>query len=158
MTSAALDRLQTQIRAAFADVPRPPDTQFTDATSGEEYDEASAFFGKTPSQLEHGHLVAYREVLFWFTPEAFHYFLPAFLLQAVAREDPHALYVDLILQLLMDPDDAFARARWRRLSEPQSVALRAWLQWLLEKEPPASSDHARAQWAIELLEQGAFRR
>ena len=158
MTPAERDRLQAELRAAFAEVPRPSNARFTETTSGEEYEEASAFFGQTPEQVGHAQLVQYREVLFWFTPEAFHYFLPAFLREAVARDDPDALYVDMIVRLLMEPDDAFARARWKRLSDLQNRALHAWLAWLRDQQAPESSARAELEWALLMLEKDAFRR
>lgn len=140
------------IEGAFENVERPDDKDYTSSKGGEAYEESSEFFGKDWQSLSPSFLEKYRGVLHWFTPEAFQYYLPAFLKTAVATNDQYALYVHTVLFLLRpgpDGHEEFRKARWSRLTEKQIGALRAWLDWLLEK---AVSDRILAAEVREALD------
>lgn len=123
-----------QIDNAFADVERPDDKDYTRSNGGEAYEETAAFFGRNRGALAADFLETHRGVMHWFTPEAFHYYLPAFLSAAVETDDPYALYVHTILFLLRpNSHQDFRRARWSKLDDKQIDALRAWLRWLLDR-------------------------
>jgi hypothetical protein len=149
---SALDktRLRESIADAFAQVPRPAERDYTADVGGEGYEESSAFFGKRWQELAPDFLHTYRDVLFWFTPAAFHYYLPAFLRASLDTDDPNAIYVGTLLSLLRaDAEDSFSRARWGRLNDAQIAVLRDWLGWLAGKAPP---DHVLEREVSEAME------
>jgi len=69
------------IETAFADVPYPGDDNIADHQDCLECDEVRAFFrGKSWRDLKFPELRDYSQSLPLFTPQAFHYFLPGYLL------------------------------------------------------------------------------
>jgi len=135
--SMSKDVLKT-IEAAFGDT-APPAPDELCATSGDEaFEDAEPFQGRHWRSMDPDVLEAHRDVLFWFTPEAFHYYLPSFL--KAGLEQPGAVFVINLLQLLRPPDDrtlaAFRRRRWSRLSVEQGKALDDWLSWLMGQAKP----------------------
>ncbi|MCA9681975.1 MAG: hypothetical protein KC457_07245 [Myxococcales bacterium] len=137
------------IEEAFSEVERPDDRNYT-TSKGEAYEEASEYFGRTREELSPEFLEQNRGVIFWFTPEAFLYYLPAFLRASVETDDEDALYIHSFLFLLRPNDqEDFARARWGLLNDKQVTALREWLEWLRDK---ASNDKILRNEAEEALE------
>lgn len=137
---------------AFASVPRPADRDYTTDAGGEGLEESSAFFGKDWRGLMPDFLHTYRDVLFWFTPSAFHYYLPAFLCASLDVDVKSSIYVDTLLRLLRaDAEDSFSRERWGRLSEEQIGVLEDWLDWLAleaSSDPGFARDVSEAREAV----------
>jgi hypothetical protein len=146
--------LNEAIATAFADVTRPKDEDYTTSPRGDEaYEESQQFWGRDWRTLEPDFLATYRDVLFWFTPQAFHYYLPAFLTIPVATDDETPIYVVTILQLLRAiAKPSFCRERWRMLDDGQVAVLHDWLRWLLTKAPPSGVFHDEITEAIAVIQ------
>jgi hypothetical protein len=116
----------------------PAETSLTTSRGDEELEDTKPFRGKNWEDLDPDILPRYQYALFWFTPEAFHYYLPAFLRAGVTT--PHAVYVTTLLQLLQPTNDhtlaKFRKERWGLLTDPQIEALEQWLYWLLGQTKP----------------------
>jgi hypothetical protein len=129
--------VEEQIVAAFADVPAPDEGRLHDRST-EAAADCEPFQGKRWQEVPAEVLDRHQYALFWFTPEAYHYYLPAFLRAGLVA--PDAVFVLSILQQLMPTDNEararFRQARWGRLSPAQLAALQQWLQWLHEQAPP----------------------
>lgn len=147
-------KLTDAIAKAFAQVPRPEDKDYTSSTGGEDYEESSQFFGKDWHTLSPDFLHTYRDVLFWFKPEAFLYYLPAFLNASIVADDENAIYVHTILQLLKKKsENSFSRARWGQLSDDQIRVLHEWLKWVLSKAPPGGVFAGEINEAIDTIKE-----
>ena len=78
---AAPPELAEEIRSAFRGQPYPPGKWLTREGSGDEWcDCGLEFTGLNWETLHPDFLEAHHESLIWFTDEAYHYFLPAYLL------------------------------------------------------------------------------
>ncbi len=126
--------LEKKIQEAFAEVPQPPEDDLCASFGDEALEDTEPFKGKEWQELRDVELLdEFQYALFWFTPEAFRYYLPAFLLGGFQK--PNAVFVLTILQLLWPGDDeesaVFRKQRWGLLSEEQRAALQEWLSWLL---------------------------
>src|SRR5262245_36150941 len=132
--------VRQRIERAFAEVPRPPDDRICGTYGDEARDDTEPFKGRDWRDLEPDLLEFYHYALVWFTPEAFHYYLPAFLIGGL--DHPDAIYVVSVLQMLRpneDPSlDPFSRARWQQLNDEQIGAVEEWLVWLLGQARPES--------------------
>ncbi len=122
------------INEAFVNVPFPKAEELAASGGDEASAEANAFRGKLWHELSAGFLHRNRDALFWFTPEAFHYYLPAYLTACVETEDINALYVHNVLSFLRPPENEtlahFRRERLSMLSHKQLDVLEKWLEWL----------------------------
>jgi hypothetical protein len=128
------------IERAFATVHRPSDENLCASVGYEELKDTEPFRGRDWRDLDPAVLLRHQYALFWFTPEAFHYYLPAFLIAGIQR--PRALYVITLLQILRPTKGAaaaaFARERWTLLTNSQIQALEEWLSWLLSQAKPGA--------------------
>jgi hypothetical protein len=128
------------IERSFAQVPRPSDEDLVESPGHEELEDTEPFRGKAWDEIGHPTLLRHQYALFWFTPEAFHYFLPAFL--CAALDNPGSLYTTTILQFLSPTDDktlaTFAKERWSLLTDAQIQALDEWLSYLLLRAKPGA--------------------
>ena len=120
---------------AFHDVSQPASEQLTASRDEEAREDVAYFAGKNWYELDdHTALDVYQYALFWFTPEAFHYYLPAFL--AAAPDHPDALYVITLGQLLSTTSDPilaeFRKDRWSRLTSMQWEEVRKQLRLVLQ--------------------------
>jgi len=126
------------IERAFRDALQPEE-RLTDATSGEPVDDTEPFKGKRWQEINSEILSRHHYALSWFTPEAFQYYLPAFLRSGLT--DPKAVYVISLLLFLKPTEDpvlaSFRRQRWEQLTEAQIEALENWLQWLVDHSKPS---------------------
>jgi uncharacterized protein DUF6714 len=126
-----------KIALAFADV-RPPHRDVIHASYGEEpAEETEPFKGKNWRELDSNVVAAHPDaLLYWFTPVAFHYYLPAFLLAGLERPDADFV-LDILLALKPEEDPTlahFTRERWGRLDDRQIEALEAWLRAVFSAE------------------------
>jgi hypothetical protein len=141
------------IEQAFAEG-SPPAAQNLCATPDDEsLEETEVFSGKQWRELDSDFLHRYRDALFWFTPEAFHYYLPAYLVAALVTGDENALYVHNLLFLIRPTRDdslnEFRKERWEQLTDAQIQALESWLSWLLGKATPPGVFQREVQQALE---------
>ena len=122
------------IDLAFEAAPVPPAKELCGSAGSEAWDETAAFadlpWPEVPADLVHSHYMA----LYFFTPEAFHYYLPAFLVVPLAAGDVHSLAVhNVVFTLQPTGDDAvmrFRRKRWKLLTKAEEAALGEWLEWM----------------------------
>ena len=126
--------LLQMIKEAFSGVPLPKADNLAASGGAEAFEEANAFRGQPWQELDASFLHRYRDALFWFTPEAFHYYLPGFLAASIETEDANALYVHNVLSFLRPPGSEnlvrFRRERLSMLSSSQLRVLEKWLEWL----------------------------
>ena len=124
--------VQRQIESAFASSDRPEPSQYITSRDVEAVEDSSEFVGRDWAGLSNDLLAANYNVLFWFTPKAFHYYLPAFLIAALKANDKDALYVHAILQILRElVGKDFCRERLALLSAEQLESIDGWLAWLM---------------------------
>lgn len=102
-----------------------------------EYLEAMNFHGLSWEVMDSDFLVKNSDALYAFTPEAFCYYLPAFLVHGFEHLQSPPVYVDAILGMLdrsPNPDlwdDSFRR-RWTLLQVDECRALERWILALSE--------------------------
>ena len=144
--------------AAFAS--RAPPALMTDSLqlSDAEHDEVMSFEGVHWRDVTFDAIVDNADAIFWFSPEAFCFYLPGFLAAGLeaGRTDSNA-YDALIGMLDRSPvpeywDDFFA-PRWTLLTAEEIEAVAAWATWLHAIEPSAFRDNAfeRVQETLSLL-------
>jgi len=152
----ALDR----IAVAFAD--RAPPALLTDSKqlSDVEYEEVMSFQDMRWQDVTFSHAANCSDAVFWFSPEAFCYYLPG-ILAAGLRENRSDLnaYDSLIgcLDRSPEPDywDDFFLPRWTLLNAAEIDAIAAWARWLEIVQPDAyhANTHERVQQTLALLKQ-----
>lgn len=137
--------LAVRVKRSFHDVPEP--NKITTLSESEDFESASIseiFRGKhwrdfTP-QLAQSH----PDAIAFFSPEAFRFFLPGYLL--VALQDPHALDVSLISLLGALAGPINQEERFRMLNEAQLHAVLAVLDAITPEETdPYFWDFVRAK-------------
>jgi len=146
------------INSAFAD--RAPPLLLTDSMqlSDAEYAEVISFQGLDWRDVTFSQVEQCPDVVFWFSPEAFCYYLPGILAAGLRemRWDSNA-YDSLIgcLDRSPEPDywDDFFLPRWPLLSAEEIDAVAAWVRWLEIVEPDEihGNVYARVQDTLTLL-------
>jgi Family of unknown function (DUF6714) len=130
--------LVNQIQAAFETEPYPGDDRLVNSRGGyhlEANQIAAAFQGKHWRQLDLRFLFPQRQSLYFFTPEAFRFFLPAYLLASLGGKRVATDVRETVLFSLMPPKkgskewDWFA-ARIEPLSSEQKMAITEFLKYL----------------------------
>lgn len=141
------------IEVAFSSVKRPDDSDYT-ISKGEAFDESSEFFGRSWQELDADFLERNRGVIYWFNPEAFYYYLPAFLKASLVTNDVGYCFIDSILFLLLPPDEKedFHLARWRLLNDDQISVLRRWLVWLSDMAQANGSLQHEANEGLDVID------
>jgi hypothetical protein len=141
------------IERAFAEVPPPADDNLYTAVGDEVYEDTEPFRGKQWQELAPDFLQRHYNALFWFSPEAFHYYLPAFLKGGLVT--PDADYVVTILNFLeptaRETLAGFRAQRWARLSVAQITALEVWLRWILENAKPGPVFEAELKRSLQVV-------
>lgn len=130
------------ISRAFKD--RKPPSLLTDSMqlSDWEYEEVMSFQGKKWTDVDFELVERCPDAVFWFSPEAFCYYLPG-ILSAGLREtrwDSNA-YASIIGLLDRSPEseywDDFFLPRWPLLSVEELDAVVVWVDWLESVQPDA---------------------
>ncbi len=127
--------LAHEIEAAFADVPYPGEDCIEACATATMSDEdgreiADYFRGKTNRGHSIDDLCNVETALFFFEPQAYHYFLPAFMLATIEDIRRAEAIPDLIVESLARSHRACDRLHC--LSIRQKRAVRAFLAWLQE--------------------------
>lgn len=121
----------------------------------EAYEEANAFIGKRWSEIDREFAHRYRDALFWFRPDAFHYYLPAFLRAAEAGAGFAELFVGNLLTIIIPDGDpglmSFRKERLERLTEPQVEWFKDWLGRLIARTSSAEPEWERMNLALLVL-------
>jgi len=131
-----------QIARAFAD--RTPPTLLTDSKqlSDVEYDEVMSFESMRWQDVTFDQIERNSDAVFWFSPEAFCYFLPGLMLAGLKENRVDANCYDALIGMLdrsAEPDswDDFFQPRWPLLTVAQVDAVTAWAKWLQSVQPDA---------------------
>ena len=151
----------TLIETAFADRPPPSEMTNSKQLSDVEYEEVTSFEGLRWQAVTFDQIEQNADAVFWFSPEAFCYYLPGFLAAGLKenRWDTNA-YDALIGMLDRSPepdywDDLFV-PRWPLLSVPEIDAVKSWLRWFESVLPEAfpSNTYERVDDTLTLLQAG----
>ena len=126
--------------------------------SDSEYSEVMSFEGLSWQDVTFEQVGRSPGAVFWFSPEAFSYYLPGFLAAGLreARCDSNA-YDSIIGMLDRSPEpdywDDFFVPRWYRLSVDEIDGVAAWLTWLEVARPEEafSNTYRRARDTLTLL-------
>lgn len=94
------------IRDAFGEAENTPDVIFKPSADWYfDMDQASAdFIGRKWFEMPIDILIRHRDRLSWMTPEAFHFYLPAFLLAVIHEREQVDVLHENILSKLIPPD------------------------------------------------------
>lgn len=142
--ASSLDAIAAQalhlIERAFDQ--RPPPLIMTESVqlSDAEYEEVMSFEGLRWQDIQFDQVENDADAVFWFSPEAFCYYLPGFLAAGLRanRCDTNA-YDSLIGMLDRSPEpdywDDFFRPRWTLLTVGELDAVKIWMSWFKTMEP-----------------------
>jgi hypothetical protein len=152
------DELVRLIEAAWRDVPYPGDGHIIHPGPPDIDDIVDYFAGTTWRGHDATDLRCHSAAFSYFTPEAFHYWLPAFMIAAV--RDPRS--ADVILDNIPSvvapehPYDWRERDRehdtWRRFTQPQRDAVAAYLRYQIEQNAAYDDPSAAEREALKRLE------
>ncbi len=129
-----------QIRRSFASREAPTEITDSKQLSDIEYEEVMSFSALSWSEVSFDQIERNADAIFWFSPDAFCYYLPGFLSVGLRdqRTDSNA-YDALIGMLDRSPEpeywDDFFAPRFSQLSRPELRALAAWVDWLESQLP-----------------------
>ena len=129
------------IEEAWRDVSYPGDARiFTPDSYDDEgiinYFGGTTWRGHTPTNLR-----AHSSAFTFFTPEAFHYWLPAFMIAAIQSPEEADVICDYIPRSVADK---YASQRWRLFSPAQRQAVAAYLRFQIETFTDRADDERRA--------------
>ncbi len=155
LAAVALDR----INAAFAERMSPSELTASMQLSDSEQAEVMSFEGLRWQDVTFDQVQRCADAVFWFSPEAFVYFLPGILAAGLreARSDANA-YDSLVGMLDRSPEpehwDDFFVPRWSSLSAGEIDGVAAWLDWLQGVEPDEvfTGTYRRARDTLALLQ------
>ena len=134
-SSRTADQLQKLIEAAFAETNYPGDTQLVDDNSGyhlECNEVAAAFRGKHWKEVPLETLRYHSAGIFFLTPEAYRFYLPAYLLAAVLHYDQVDTLPDSVVFSLIPPSDARDVEAYRQRVEGFTATQRQVIRCFLE--------------------------
>jgi len=146
------------INDAFAN--RTPPLEMTDSNqlSDSEYAEAMSFEGLHWQDVTFNLVEQNPDVVFWFAPEAFCYYLPGILAAGLKENRWESNAYDSLIMFLdrsPDPDswDDFFLPRWPLLTVEEIDAVAAWARWLFIVQPAATFENSqeRVQDTLTLL-------
>jgi hypothetical protein len=131
------EELRQQIEAAFAETKYPGDDRLVYDNTGDHLEcneVAAAFRGRDWRQLSQDILRRHSQSLFFLTPEAYRFYLPAYLNAATLHYDEADTIPGSVVFSLIPPSDARdARAYQRRIegfTQAQRKAIRSFLEFL----------------------------
>lgn len=138
-TSFDAENLRLEIEAAFADTKYPGDDRLVYDNSGyhlECNEIAAAFRGKDWRELSVEMLRYHAQSLAFMTPEAYRFYLPAYLIAAALHYDEADIIPDAVVFNLIPPSEDWLfhmyRQKMQGLTAAQRRAIRSWLQFLKE--------------------------
>lgn len=150
------------IEEAFSHRRMPTLFLVSEQLAAHECDDVMGFWGKPWSSVTSLQLEKHFEAVFWFTPEAFCYYLPGIFTVGIKENKPWLIVNDSLVSMLdrsADPDswDDFFLARWPQLTARECEATQAWILWLSSFEDGSRWEGAlgRAFDTLDLLRQRA---
>lgn len=146
------------IEEAFSHRPMPRLFLLSEQLAAHEHDDVMSFWGKPWSGVTGLQLEKHFDAIFWFTPEAFCYYLPGIFTAGITENKPWLIVNHSLVNMLdRSPDpvswDDFFFARWSELTARECEATQAWILWLssFEDGSYAESSLARAFDTLDLL-------
>ena len=153
------------IRSAFANRDAPTEITVSKQSSGIEYEEIMRFDGLRWQDVSVILVEQASDSVFWFSPEAFCYYLPGALSAGLSAGRSDLMYFDALIGCLdrsPEPDywDDFFYPRFTLLSSEEIDAVSAWARWmeLLEPERYHEFTYQRVQGTLDLLRRRAIGR
>ena len=134
------------IENPWRDVEYPGDSKIFTPDSCNDEDIVRYFRGTTWRGHAPAELRAHSSAFTFFTPEAFHYWLPAFMIAAIQSPEEADVVVDLIPWSV---SNRYAAQRWPLFSRIQRQAVAAYLQFQIEKFPAGADDERKALGILE---------
>ena len=158
LISSAAQRAQVLIEAGFAG--RNPPALMYDSKQllDFEYDEVMSFDQMRWQDVMLSHVDQAPGAVFWFSPEAFCYYMPGFLAAGLRENNVASLAFDSIIGCLAqapEPDNwnDFFRPRFTRFQIAELDAILAWVCWMEMQQPDAFHENTYQQVrdTLELL-------
>ena len=134
------------IEDAWRDVMYPGDSKIFTPDSYDDEDITRYFRGTTWRGHEPADLRAHSSAFTFFTPEAFHYWLPAFIIAAIQSPEEADVVLDCIPRSV---SNRYAAQRWPLFSQVQRQAVAAYLRLQIEKFPDGAEDEHKALGILE---------
>ncbi|MEZ5930903.1 MAG: hypothetical protein R3F54_02955 [Alphaproteobacteria bacterium] len=138
------------IEKAFAERRPPAVMSDSKQLSDVEHDEVMSFQELDWREVGFDLVERSADAVFWFSPEAFCYYLPGLLAAGIraGRTDSNA-YDALVGMLDRSPEpdywDDFFRPRWTLLTSEEIDAVSAWIDWLALKAPDLAGGDVRTR-------------
>lgn len=155
--------LVRQIEDAFAHRQKPRDVVPRKYPGTDEYADAGHFEGKEWKAVDLNLIMRNQDAIYAFTPQAFLYYLPAFLTVPVLENRPELLTNQAIVTMLdRSPNtefwDQFFVDRFSVLTDQELSALEGWILWLTDSGSGYFSDESLSQSlpTIDLLRKGSW--
>ena len=134
------------IEDAWREVPYPGDDRIFTPDSYDDEDIVNYFGGTTWRGHDPVNLRAHSSAFTFFTPEAFHYWLPAFMIAAIQNPDEADVICDRIPRSITNK---YEPQRWQLFSPAQRQAVAAYMRFQIERFPNVADDERRA---LDILE------
>ena len=134
------------IEDAWRDVPRPPDSGIFTPDSYDDEDIVNYFSGTTWRGHHAADLRAYSSAFTFFTPAAWHYWLPAFVIAAIEEPEEADACVERLTQSIYDDN---AANRVALLSTTQRHALCEYFRFQIARWPEFTQEERRALSCLE---------
>jgi len=157
--------LTAKIEEAFQDRKMPVMFLVPEQLAKHETDDVMVFLGKHWSSLTTDELEKYFEAIYWFTPEAFCYYLPGIYTASIKENEPDLMVNQSIVGMLdRSPDrelwDDFFLTRWPLLNKKELDVTEEWLLWLSSHEGSSTDEVSiiRALDTISLLRENCGKR
>ena len=138
------------IEDAWRDVPHPGDDKIFTPDSYDGEDIVNYFGGTTWRGHSPVDLRCHSSAFTFFTPEAFHYWLPAFMIAAIQNPDEADVVLERIAWSL---DDTYASTRWPLFSTAQRQAVAGYFRFQIGQFPDCAEDERKALGILERLVQ-----
>lgn len=134
------------IESAWQGVPYPGDDKIFTPDSYDDEDIINYFSGTTWRGHDAASLRAHSSAFTFFTPEAFHYWLPAFMVAAMQNPQAADVVVD---RIAWSVSGEYAAQRWPLFSPAQRQAVAAYFRFQIENFPESADDERQALEAFE---------
>jgi uncharacterized protein DUF6714 len=152
--SIALD----QFKQAFSNRQQPARRTDSNELTPDELNSLERVFAEPWDQVTAEDWESLSEVVSFFSPEAFCYYLPGILSTSIKTENPNlSSAISVFMSLDRTPEfslwDDFFQARWRLLSEAELNAVREWINWLCKSDSFTFDEASltRAMLNVDLL-------
>lgn len=146
------------IARAFAG--RTPPSEITDSKqlTDVEYDEVMSFDGMRWQDVTFAQIERNSDAVFWFSPEAFRFYLPGLMSAGLRENRCDANCYDALIGMLdhspaPDSWDDFFAPRWPLLTALETIAVAEWVDWLESLIPDGflGNSYDRARDTLRLL-------